>query len=102
MTKQGRRYRAGRRVTTVAGSGGPCVDPADNIRWLAQRCAASGLRMKDAQALFTTLYRSDALVLARGSVSAAADRAGVNRECFHRQRNHDNAQTEAPLQENDQ
>lgn len=56
------------------------------IEEIARRCARKGLRRKDALALFTALYRADALGATGGNVTRAAEIAGVNREAFSRMR----------------
>lgn len=56
------------------------------IEALARKCATSGLKYRDAKVLFEALYQADALKLAGGNVSKAAEIAGTNRECIHRRR----------------
>lgn len=51
--------------------------------WLARHCAAKGLRLRDAVALFEALYIADAIAAGAGNVSAAAQRAGVGREMIY-------------------
>lgn len=58
----------------------------DPIKWLARRCAGRGLGMQDARTLFEALYIADALAVAGGNVTRAAEIAGVNRATIVRHR----------------
>lgn len=66
----------------------PAPTPPDTeaIEWLARRCAARGLRWRDAMTLFDALYIADALAIEGGNVSAAAIRAGIERKTLYRHR----------------
>lgn len=49
------------------------------IKGLAQGAAHGGLKLHDARAMFDSLYIANALVLARGNKSKAAEIAGIER-----------------------
>lgn len=48
------------------------------IQHLARRCAGANLRMAQAVDLFTVLYLADAVMLASGNLTSAADKAGIH------------------------
>ena len=56
------------------------------IEALARRSAVAGLGLRDARQLFEALYIADALVLSQGSVTGAADIAGVTPASLWRKR----------------
>lgn len=48
------------------------------IKWLARRSAVANLTLKQAQNLFGALYAADALMIAEGNMTKAAERSGVS------------------------
>ena len=56
----------------------------EDIQALARKAAHSGLRLRDARALFEALYIADALHLADGNLTAAARISGVDPAGLHR------------------
>lgn len=55
-----------------------------SISAIAEQCAASGLRLRDARAFFEAVYATSALHMTGGNQTRAAARAGVAREWFVR------------------
>lgn len=57
---------------------------AEVIETLARKCARANLDLRDARALFHSLYISDAIMLAGGNKSKAAEIAEVERRWVSR------------------
>ena len=56
----------------------------EKIQFIARKSAASNLQLRDASDLFTALYCADALFIAGGDCSLAADILGIDKSYFRR------------------
>ena len=56
----------------------------DKIKYLARKCANSGLKLRDARMLLDSLIIADALAMNNGNISKAADAIRVDRAMIMR------------------